>query len=112
MWFSVSVERSESSINNNITILMLNIVSMLLHMHNAYISIVRDREGKTGRQRDGDRQTETHAMLKMKTFFFFSNSEIRWNLSLRVSKVPACQYKMEKMEGWRMLLYQLRKRCP
>lgn len=45
MWFSVSVERSESSINN-ITILMLNIVSMLLHMHNAYISIVRDREGK------------------------------------------------------------------
>lgn len=75
MWLSVSVERNESSKNNNPTILMLNIVSMNLHMHNAciypYISIVRDRDkegsgGKTGRQRDGGRQTETHAMLKMK----------------------------------------------
>lgn len=42
--------------NNNITILMLNIVSMLLHVHNAYISIVRDREGKRVGE---DRETET-----------------------------------------------------
>lgn len=115
MWFSVSVEWSESSINNNITILMLNIVSMLLHMHNAYISIVRDREGKrVGEDRETERwgQTDWNTCYAENEDFFFSNSEIRWNLSLRVSEIPACQYKIEKMEGWRMLLYQLRKRSP
>lgn len=73
MWFSVSVEQSESSINNDLPILMLNIVSMNLHMHNAciytYISIVRDRDGEESGGRKGDRQPETHAMLKMKIFF-------------------------------------------
>lgn len=79
MWFSILVEWSKSSKNNNLTILMLNIVSMNLHMHNVciyiYISIVRDRDGEESGGRQGDREMETdrlkHMYAENEDFFFF-----------------------------------------
>lgn len=79
-----------------------------------YISIVRDRDGEESGGRQGDREMETDRLIHMyaeNEDFFFSNSEIRWNLSLRISEIPACQYERKKMEGWR-ISYQLRNRYP